>query len=36
VHTFQVVAALMSHFWYQDKFGGSYPRHRKAVIPWIL
>jgi 3-oxo-5-alpha-steroid 4-dehydrogenase 3 len=31
----QVVAALLSHFWYQDKFE-HYPAKRMAIIPMIL
>lgn len=31
----QIVAGLMSHFWYQDKFD-NYPRSRKAIIPFLL
>ncbi len=31
----QVVSALMSHFWYQDKFD-DYPRSRKAIFPRLL
>lgn len=35
VVTNQVVAALMSHHWYRDTFK-DYPRHRKAIIPFLL
>ena len=31
----QAVAALMSHFWYREKFT-NYPKARKAVLPFIL
>ena len=31
----QVIAALMSHFWYQEKFE-NYPKGRKAIIPFVL
>ncbi|KAI1287062.1 Polyprenol reductase [Halotydeus destructor] len=32
----QTMAALMCHQWYQRTFGQSYPRERKAIIPFIL
>lgn len=31
----QTVAALMSHFWYQDKFK-DYPADRRAIFPKLL
>ncbi len=31
----QTVAALLSHFWYQDTFP-NYPKRRKALIPYLL
>lgn len=31
----QFEIALISHRWYQDKFP-DYPRHRKAIIPYVL
>ena len=31
----QTVAALMSHYWYQDKFE-DYPPKRKAIFPMVL
>ncbi len=31
----QTVAALMSHFWYQDNFP-NYPKSRKALLPFLL
>ena len=31
----QTVAALMSHFWYQDAFP-NYPRRRRAIVPFLL
>ena len=32
----QITCALMSHAWYREKFGASYPRHRRAIIPYLL
>ena len=32
----QVIAGLMSHFWYIEKYSDAYPKNRKAVIPFIL
>ena len=31
----QIISALMSHFWYQDKFD-DYPSKRRAIIPYLL
>jgi len=32
----QLIAGLMSHFWYLEKYSQSYPKNRKAVIPFVL
>ena len=32
----QIVAGLMSHKWYLEKYSHAYPKNRKAVIPFIL
>uniref|UniRef100_A0A915B9L5 Polyprenal reductase n=1 Tax=Parascaris univalens TaxID=6257 RepID=A0A915B9L5_PARUN len=32
----QVIAALITHRWYQERFGRLYPEQRKAIIPFIL
>ena len=32
----QVIAGIMSHFWYLEKYSHTYPKNRKAVIPFIL
>jgi 3-oxo-5-alpha-steroid 4-dehydrogenase 3 len=32
----QVIAGMMSHFWYIEKYSHTYPKNRKAVIPFIL
>ena len=32
----QLIAGLMSHFWYLEKYSHVYPRNRKAVIPFVL
>jgi steroid 5-alpha reductase family enzyme len=31
-----VPRGLAHHEWYKVTFGKEYPRHRKAIIPWIL
>jgi steroid 5-alpha reductase family enzyme len=28
--------ALSSHRWYKTRFGGSYPEHRRALVPFVL
>jgi len=28
--------AIRGHRWYHERFRGSYPRERRAVIPWLL
>jgi 3-oxo-5-alpha-steroid 4-dehydrogenase 1 len=28
--------AIRGHRWYHERFGESYPRDRRAVIPWLL
>ncbi|WFD31298.1 hypothetical protein MSPP1_002332 [Malassezia sp. CBS 17886] len=28
--------AVRGHRWYHDRFGASYPRARRAVIPWLV
>ena len=30
------VTALKTHAWYHDKFREDYPRHRRALFPWVL
>lgn len=34
--TTMVPRAVRAHRWYHDRFKGSYPRERRAVIPWLL
>ena len=34
--TAMVPRAVRGHRWYHDRFKGSYPRERRAVIPWLL
>jgi 3-oxo-5-alpha-steroid 4-dehydrogenase 1 len=31
-----VPRAVRGHRWYHERFRGSYPRERRAVIPWLL
>jgi len=31
----QITSGVMNHHWYLQKFGNSYPKDRKAVIPYI-
>jgi len=28
--------ALQGHRWYHERFRGSYPRDRRAIVPWLL
>lgn len=32
----QTIASLISHRWYQNYFGNKYPKHLKAIIPFVL
>ena len=32
----QVIAGLMSHYWYLERYSHTYPKNRKAIIPFFL